>query len=121
MEEQLKLVLDAVRNATQQLSQQIFGHIDFKSWSLSDLWDKQILPFIQAVDWKNEKWIQLLLAFHVMLLVTVLLTRRFQNMQIVLFMFICTLLVVINSARIALTLIIRCQCLLCRKNKQMGK
>lgn len=90
MEEQLKTVVDAIRNSTLQLSQQLFGNVDFTSWSVSDLWHKQILPFVQAVDWKNEKWIQALLAFHVVLLVTVLLTRRFQNLQIALFLFICS-------------------------------
>ncbi|GJP83658.1 hypothetical protein CLOP_g13787 [Closterium sp. NIES-67] len=51
----------------------------------------QIQAFIHAVDW-TEPWIIGLLSFHAVLLLMVLLTRRWQNFQFVVFAF-CAILV----------------------------
>ncbi len=61
---------------------------------------EHISAFIAAINWKEEKWIFFLLAFHIVLLLAVVLTRKRQFIQFMLFVIICSLTAVseaINS------------------------
>lgn len=90
MEETLKHVTEVIKNNTIELSKKIFGNVDISSWNIADLWYKQIIPFVEAVDWKNEVWLQILFALHISLYILVFLSRKWQNFQIALFLLICT-------------------------------
>ncbi len=47
------------------------------------------MGFIHAVSWEKELWLQGLLAFHVLLVILIILTRRFHNFQVFLFIVLC--------------------------------
>jgi hypothetical protein len=81
----------------QEANQKLIDHFtsNFKDLFEQDLFATiklQATAFINAVDWKNERWIHGLIAFHVILLTIAIITRRKQNIQIVLFIFICTII-----------------------------
>lgn len=46
----------------------------------------QVMGFYYAVSWSKERWLQALLALHVVLLLLVLFARRFRDLQILLFL-----------------------------------
>ncbi|GBG32932.1 Transmembrane protein 18 [Hondaea fermentalgiana] len=50
-----------------------------------------LMGFFHAVDWANESWLQALLAAELVLVLVVFLSRKWQRLQLVLFLFICAL------------------------------
>jgi len=50
-----------------------------------------LMGFLHAVDWKNETWLQVILAGHVLLWIVVVLTRKWAIFQGVIFVTLCAL------------------------------
>ena len=86
-------VLSEVRQQHQKIVQQVTAQIkEFTSTgnqTFVDAVTSNISDFIEAINWRDEKWLQGLLAFHVVFFLIIWFTRHRKNLHTILFLVIC--------------------------------
>jgi hypothetical protein len=81
-----------------QQHKKIIDHVmanirNFTSTTYNQTFLESAQAFINAVNWREEKWLQILIGFHIVFLFIIIMTRQKTNLQAFFFFLICGLVI----------------------------